>query len=195
MKNIILASQSPRRKMLLEWAEVPFQVIVQSTDETFPANLPKPDIAMHIARNKALAVRNYVQSAFHGELAERTILAADTIVVLGNEVINKPTDRADAIRILKSLAGKQHKVITGVVILHGKEETAFADITEVSFHPLTEEQVIFYVDKYQPYDKAGAYAIQEWIGVVGIKSINGDFYNVMGLPVSRVVQALHTINL
>jgi septum formation protein len=93
------------------------------------------------------------------------------------------------------LAGKQHKVITGVVILHGKEETAFADITEVSFHPLTEEQVIFYVDKYQPYDKAGAYAIQEWIGVVGIKSINGDFYNVMGLPVSRVVQALHTINL
>jgi septum formation protein len=195
MKNIILASQSPRRKMLLEWAEVPFQVIVQSTDETFPANLLKPDIAMHIARNKALAVRNYVQSAFHGELAERTILAADTIVVLGNEVINKPTDRADAIRILKSLAGKQHKVITGVVILHGKEETAFADITEVSFHPLTEEQVIFYVDKYQPYDKAGAYAIQEWIGVVGIKSINGDFYNVMGLPVSRVVQALHTINL
>jgi septum formation protein len=194
MAPIILASQSPRRKMLLEWAEVPFQVIVQNTDESFPAHLPKPEIAMHIARNKALAVKNYVQSAFHGELARQTILAADTIVVLGEQVINKPTDRADAIRILKSLAGKQHQVITGVVILHGEEETAFADITEVAFHPLTEEQVIFYVDKYQPYDKAGAYAIQEWIGVVGIKSINGDFYNVMGLPVSRVVQALHTTN-
>jgi septum formation protein len=195
MTPIILASQSPRRKMLLEWAEVPFQVIVQNTDESFPADLPKPEISMHIARNKALAVKHYVQNAFHGELARRTILAADTIVVLGEQVINKPTDRADAIRILKSLAGKQHQVITGVVILHGEEETAFADITEVAFHPLTEEQVIFYVDKYQPYDKAGAYAIQEWIGVVGIKSINGDFYNVMGLPVSRVVQALHTINL
>jgi septum formation protein len=86
-------------------------------------------------------------------------------------------------------------VITGVVILHGESETAFADTTEVSFHELTDEQIIFYVDKYEPYDKAGAYAIQEWIGVVGIKSVSGDFYNVMGLPVSRVVQALHTINL
>lgn len=194
MQNIILASQSPRRKMLLEWAEVPFKVIVQNTDESYPTTLTKPEIAMHIARNKAHAVRSYVQTAFHGQLSQKTILAADTIVVLGDEVINKPTDRADAIRILTSLSGKQHQVITGVVILHDGTETAFADSTEVAFHPLTEEQIIFYIDKYQPYDKAGAYAIQEWIGVVGIKSINGDFYNVMGLPVSRVVQALHTIN-
>ncbi|NCI51191.1 septum formation protein Maf [Sediminibacterium roseum] len=194
MKEIILASQSPRRKMLLEWAEVPFRVIVQNTDESFPADLPRTEIAMHIARNKAHAAKNYVQSAFHGELSQRPVVAADTIVVLDEEVINKPVDRADAIRILKSLSGKQHKVITGVVILHGHEETAFADVTEVVFYELTEEQIVFYVDKYQPYDKAGAYAIQEWIGVVGIRSINGDFYNVMGLPVSRVVQALHTIN-
>lgn len=194
MKEIILASQSPRRKMLLEWAEVPFRVIVQNTDESFPEDMPRPSVAIHIARNKALAVREYVKTAYHGELADRSILAADTIVVLDNEVINKPRDRADAIRILTSLAGRQHQVITGVVILHGEEEISFADTTEVTFHPLTQEQIEFYIDKYQPYDKAGAYAIQEWIGVIGIKSINGDFYNVMGLPVSRVVQALHTTN-
>jgi septum formation protein len=194
MQDIILASQSPRRKMLLEWAEIPFQVIIRNTDESFPASLAMPDIAIHIARNKALAVHSYVQNAYHAQLANKTILAADTIVVLGEQVINKPVDRFDAIRILRLLSGKQHQVITGVVILHGGSETAFADITEVAFHPLTDEQIFFYVDKYQPYDKAGAYAIQEWIGVVGIKSVTGDFYNVMGLPVSRVVQALHTIN-
>jgi septum formation protein len=106
-------------------------------------------------------------------------------------VIGKPKDRADAIRILAKLSGQKHQVITGVVIVHKDKEIAFADITEVEFYNLTEAQISFYVDKYQPYDKAGAYAIQEWIGVVGIKSINGDFYNVMGLPVSKVVQALN----
>jgi septum formation protein len=118
------------------------------------------------------------------------ILAADTIVVLNNEVINKPSDRDHAIKILQSLSGTQHEVITGVVVLQDEKEISFADVTQVEFHNLTNEQIIFYVDKYKPYDKAGAYAIQEWIGVIGIKSINGDFYNVMGLPVSRVVQVL-----
>jgi septum formation protein len=193
MQDIILASQSPRRKMLLEWAEVPFEVIVQHTDESYPAGLTLSETAIHIARNKALAVKAYVQTAFHGQQANKTILAADTIVVLDNKVIGKPEDREDAINILTSLSGKQHKVITGVVILHAKGEIAFADTTEVSFHPLTKEQIEFYVDKYEPYDKAGAYAIQEWIGVVGIKSVQGDFYNVMGLPVSRVVQSLSSL--
>ena len=119
MQDIILASQSPRRKMLLEWAEIPFEIIVQSTDETFPANLGMPEIAIHIARNKALAVRLYVQTAYHGQFANKTILAADTIVVLGEQVIGKPDDREHAIQILQSLSGKQHKVITGVVLLHG----------------------------------------------------------------------------
>jgi septum formation protein len=114
-------------------------------------------------------------------------------VVLENEVIGKPVDRADAIEILKALSGKTHKVITGVVLLQHEKEIAFADTTEVSFHELTEEQITFYVDHYQPYDKAGAYAIQEWIGVVGIRSINGDFYNVMGLPVSRVIRELNKL--
>ena len=181
--GIILASQSPRRKQLLEWAEVPFEIIVKETDESYPAELPVEAVAIHIARNKGLAIQQ-------GGTCTKPILSADTIVVLQEQVIGKPKDRAEAIGILTALAGKKHRVITGVVILFGDKEIAFADSTEVTFHPLTDEQIIFYVDKYKPYDKAGAYAIQEWIGVVGIQSVSGDFYNVMGLPVSRVVQEL-----
>jgi septum formation protein len=183
MQKIILASQSPRRKQLLEWAEVPFDIIVAGTDESYPPHLSFEETAVHIAKNKAIATAGKNISGF-------PILAADTIVVCNNKVIGKPKDREDAIAILKELSGNTHKVITGVVILQEEKEISFADITTVHFHNLTDEQIIFYIDKYKPYDKAGAYAIQEWIGVVGIKSIDGDFYNVMGLPVSRVVQVL-----
>ena len=193
MQDIILASQSPRRKTLLEWAEIPFEVIVKPTLESYPEGMAVNEIPIHIAREKASVIKEYILEAYHAQLAGKTILAADTIVVLNNLVIGKPVDREDAIQILSSLSGQLHQVITGVVILHKNGEIAFADITEVQFHPLTKEQITNYVDKYQPYDKAGAYAIQEWIGVVGIQSIKGDFYNVMGLPVSRVVQALNTI--
>jgi septum formation protein len=111
-------------------------------------------------------------------------------VVLDGEIIGKPTDREDAIGILSRLAGHRHEVITGVILSRGQKEIAFAECTEVFFNELTRQQIENYVDKYRPYDKAGAYAIQEWIGVVGIRGIDGDFYNVMGLPVSRVVQEL-----
>lgn len=183
MKKIILASQSPRRKQLLEWAEVPFEIVVKETDERFPPELEPEEVAVYIARNKALAVQKLRAS-------NEVVLAADTIVVLGEAIIGKPVHREEAISILWALSGEKHQVITGVVIREGDKEIAFADVTDVEFHPLTVEQIEFYVDKYKPYDKAGAYAIQEWIGVVGIKSVKGDFYNVMGLPVSRVVQAL-----
>jgi septum formation protein len=186
MQKIILASQSPRRKQLLEWAEVPFEILVQETDESYPEDFDMGRTAIHIARNKALAVKQINGTAI-------PILAADTIVVLKDNVIGKPKDREDAIRILLSLADKKHHVITGVVILHADKEITFSETTEVTFHPLTQEQIEFYVDNYKPYDKAGAYAIQEWIGVVGIKSIKGDFYNVMGLPISRVVQAIDNL--
>jgi septum formation protein len=193
MQSIVLASQSPRRKQLLEWAEVEFQIISQYTDESFPAEMPVEEVPVHVARQKAVATKNYIQDAFHGRHADDVVLAADTVVVLENEVINKPADLEEAVAILKKLSGKTHRVITGVVILSGNEEESFADITEVEFHELTEAQIRFYVEKYEPYDKAGAYAIQEWIGVVGIKSIKGDFYNVMGLPVSRVLQSLQKL--
>ena len=182
MTRYVLASASPRRKQLLEWAEVDFEVIVHPTDESYPAHLPPEEVAVYIAEQKAAAVEK--------KAAGRTVIAADTIVVLNGEIIGKPKDREDAINILSRLSGNTHRVITGVAIYHSSKNISFSDITEVQFHSLTAEQISFYVDKYGPYDKAGAYAIQEWIGVVGIKSVNGDFYNVMGLPVSRVVQAL-----
>ncbi len=193
MKDFILASQSPRRKLLLEWAELNFEVIVKSTDESFPENLPIEEIPIHIARQKAIAVKELIQTAYHKQYILQPILAADTIVVLNGKIIGKPVDRENAIEILSSLSAQTHHVITGVVILQESTEIAFSDITEVEFHPITLEQIEYYVDQYKPYDKAGAYAIQEWIGVVGIKSVKGDFYNVMGLPISRVIQAFKKI--
>ena len=190
MKDIILASQSPRRKQLLEWAEVPFEVVTAGTDESFPEGMHVEEIPVFIAEQKALAVKEKLQRAFHSQYAHKIILAADTIVVLNNTVIGKPNDREHAVQILSSLAGKKHLVITGVVILLENKKIRFSDITEVEFHTLSSAQIEYYVDKYKPYDKAGAYAIQEWIGVIGIKRIEGDFYNVMGLPVSKVVQHL-----
>ena len=186
--KIILASGSPRRKQLLEWAEVNFDVIVEETDETYPGNFSVNEIPIHVARKKVLAVKNSL--SFKNYSSSVPVLAADTIVVLDNQVIGKPAGREDAVRILSSLSGVKHQVITGVVVSNGKKEITFSDITDVEFHSLTKSDIIFYVDKYRPYDKAGAYAIQDWIGVVGIKSINGDFYNVMGLPVSRVLKVL-----
>ena len=191
MEQIVLASQSPRRKQLLEWAEIDFDVLVKETDETYPADLSVEEVSIHIARNKALAVQNSdLYKRYENGLP---ILAADTIVVIDNRIIGKPVDREDAISILSTLSGKKHLVITGVVFLTNEKEISFSDTTEVWFHELTPGQINFYVDKYQPYDKAGAYAIQEWIGVVGIKEIKGDFYNVMGLPVSRVVRELQKL--
>lgn len=186
MKQFILASQSPRRKQLLEWAELPFEVVVVPTEENYPASMAVEEVPVFIAKNKALAVKEKVA-------ADAVIIAADTIVVLNDTIIGKPADREEAIAILSALSGQMHRVITGVTILANETVTAFSDITDVQFYPLTQEQIVFYVDKYKPYDKAGAYAIQEWIGVTGIQSIRGDFYNVMGLPVSRVMQALASL--
>jgi septum formation protein len=182
---------------LLEWAEVPFMVITANTEEMIPANTPVEEVPIVIAREKAEVVKSKVGHFSEGrEIKEITmpILAADTVVVLDNEIIGKPLNRHHAIEILSKLSGREHKVITGVVIHHNNKEICFSVTTEVSFHHLTNEQVEYYVDNYEPFDKAGAYAIQEWIGVIGVKSVNGDFYNVMGLPISRVVWELNKIN-
>ncbi|MET3876602.1 Maf family nucleotide pyrophosphatase [Chitinophaga sp. OAE865] len=180
---VVLASQSPRRKQLLEQAGIPFQVKVIETAETFPPELAIVDIPVHIARQKAAAVRELCAP---GDV----IIAADTVVVLDNDIIGKPKNREDAINILSRLSAREHRVVTGVIIRQGEKEVAFSKTTAVHFKPLTTEQITYYVDEYKPFDKAGAYAIQEWIGAVGIDSINGCFYNVMGLPVSRVVEEL-----
>jgi septum formation protein len=184
MDRIILASQSPRRRQLLEWAEISFEVMISDADESYPGDLTSTEIPVYIARRKAEAIKRRTGGA-------PMIIAADTVVVLDGTIIGKPVDRSEAMDILSRLSGQKHLVITGVVLLKEFKEVSFFDITEVWFHELTMDQIEFYVDKYKPYDKAGAYAIQEWIGVVGIKSIHGDFYNVMGLPVSRVVKEIY----
>lgn len=187
-KKIVLASASPRRKLLLEWAELDFDILVRETDETYPEGLKPDEIAIHIARGKARAtLQNNLYNRYEANVP---ILAADTIVVLHGQIIGKPVDREDAIRMLTALSGQKHQVITGIVLMSRDKEVSFADKTDVVFHSLSREDIEFYVDKYKPYDKAGAYAIQEWIGVVGIREIHGDFYNVMGLPVSKVIAQL-----
>lgn len=190
MKKIILASGSPRRKMLMEWAELKFDIIVSDADESFPPETTPNDAALLIAKKKNAAVQEMLSKTSHA--INSLIVSADTIVVLKGEIIGKPTNREDAIRILKKLSGQKHEVITAVAMSDGNKEISFTDTTFVWFHLLTEDQIIHYVENYKPYDKAGAYAIQEWIGVVGIKFIEGDFYNVMGLPISRILPLIET---
>lgn len=182
MQKIILASQSPRRKQLLEQANISFDVVVKPTDETYPTHLSIENIPIHIAQQKANAVSS--------EFSNHIILAADTIVAIENTILGKPTDRLDAIRMLQLLSNKTHMVITGVCIQQNDKEINFSDTTYVHFNKLTNAAIEYYIDHYKPYDKAGAYGIQEWIGLIGIQYIKGDYYNVMGLPINRVVKAL-----
>ena len=186
--RIVLASASPRRKTLLEWAEMPFIVMPSHVDESFPSSMEPEEASIFIARRKSDAVLG--SDAYLRQHRGVPILAADTMVVLDGEIIGKPGNRAEAVAILSKLSGRVHRVVTGVAIMDGSKECLFHDVTEVEFHSLTSSEISHYVDRYKPFDKAGAYAIQEWIGVVGIRRINGDFYNVMGLPVSRVLSVL-----
>lgn len=182
--DIILASQSPRRKQLLEMAEVPFKVLIADVDETNPPGMPGDDVPEFLARKKADAVAHLVHNAI--------VIAADTVVLLDHHILGKPKDEAHAMAILGQLSGRMHKVVTGVCIRSADKEVSFSVTTEVYFRSLTPAQIAHYVTHYKPYDKAGAYAIQEWIGVTGIEKINGDYYNVMGLPIGDVLQVLRS---
>ena len=182
MNRIILASQSPRRKQLMEMAEVAFEVIIADVDETNPPGMPGELVPEHLSKKKADAVRHLASDAI--------VIAADTVVLLDHLILGKPTDAANAVDILKRLSGRMHKVVTGVCIRQGEKEVSFSITTEVYFRPLSEAQITHYVTRYKPFDKAGAYAIQEWIGVTGIEKINGDYYNVMGLPIGDVLKVL-----
>jgi septum formation protein len=186
--QIILASSSPRRRQLLEMAEIPFSVLTMDTDESFPAGLDPAHAAKYVARTKASAV--YDSDPFHDRYRGAMVLAADTMVVLADEILGKPRDRLEAIQMISRLSGSTHRVITGVCLMGLEQVSTFSEETEVSFRALAEDEITHYVDTYRPYDKAGAYAIQEWIGIIGITSIHGDYYNVMGLPVSRIMTEL-----
>ncbi len=182
MDKLILASGSPRRKMLLEQAGYQFTVVDANIDETIPTNIPLDNVPVHLAEQKAAAVADKYPGA--------TIIAADTVVILDHSILGKPSDAADAIEMLRKLSGKVHLVVTGVCIRKNNLHHLISSTTEVHFKKLDEETIAYYVDHFKPLDKAGAYAIQEWIGLVGIEKINGDYYNVMGLPVVDIVAYL-----
>ncbi|MDR1779729.1 MAG: Maf family nucleotide pyrophosphatase [Tannerella sp.] len=182
--NVILASNSPRRKELLSGLDISFEVRIKpGIDESHPANLPLKEIPRFIALRKAEA---YLPEMQNNDL----IITADTVVLLDGEILEKPSGRDDAILMLRKLSGRTHTVVTAVVITTRDRQVDFSVESEVSFDELDDDAINWYVDNYQPYDKAGAYGIQEWIGYVGVKAINGSFYNVMGLPVQRLYREL-----
>lgn len=187
MKNLILASKSPRRRTLLLEAGLDFEIKSMLTKESYPEKLSPHQVAEYIAEKKGEALW---QSLSGEEKDESIILAADTVVVLDARILGKPTSEAEAIAILGALSGREHSVITGVHILSSERKRSFSVKTTVFFRPLSDTTIKHYVTHFKPFDKAGAYGIQEWIGLVGIEKIEGDYYNVVGLPVGAVLECL-----
>lgn len=181
--RIILASKSPRRSELLRMAGINFEVLSKDVEENHPPGVESEQIPLHLAQKKARAFLNDIT-------ATDIVIGADTVVLLNGKIYEKPVDRTDAINMLKALSGNTHTVITGVCILNTTNEVSFAVTTRVTFNSLSNEEIEFYVDNFKPFDKAGSYACQEWIGAVGISKFEGDYFNVVGLPVNKVYSAL-----
>lgn len=189
LKNyrIVLASNSPRRRELLAGLDLDFEVrVIPGLEESYPPTLKPEEIPAYLSQQKAAA---YLPSLGSEEL----LITADTIVWNENNVIGKPRNREDALCMIRSLAGHTHQVVTGVSLTTATWQKTFSVLSSVRFGSLTDEEICYYVDKYRPFDKAGAYGIQEWIGYVAVESIDGSFYNVMGLPVQRLYQELKKI--
>lgn len=182
--NIVLASNSPRRKELMSGLGVDYVVkTLPDVDESYPDTLQGEEIPAYISREKAEAYQSMIEP-------DELLITADTIVWMDGEVLGKPKDREDAIRMLHKLSGASHQVITGVCLTTKEWQNGFTVTTDVTFAILSEEEIVYYVDKYSPMDKAGAYGVQEWIGFIGVESISGSYYNVMGLPVQRLYKEL-----
>lgn len=182
--HIILASNSPRRQQLLGGLDIDFEVrVLPDIEENYPENLVIPDIPVYIAAEKAAAYKDLMSE-------NDLIITADTVVVLGNEVLGKPSDLNDARRMLHELSGYTHQVITGVCLTTRQRQRSFAVTTDVTFKELSDAEIDYYVTHYQPLDKAGAYGIQEWIGYIGVTGLHGSYFNVMGLPVQRIYNEL-----
>lgn len=180
--KIVLASHSPRRQELLRGLGVDFSVnVINGIDESFPASMPKEEVAEHLAVKKREAYKV-------GE--DELLITADTIVVVDDEILGKPKDADDARRMLHTISGRVHKVVTGVCLATTTESRSFSVTTEVKFRQLRDSEIDYYIDHYKPFDKAGAYGIQEWIGYVGVEGIRGSYYNVMGFPVQRVYEEM-----
>lgn len=181
--KLILASSSPRRQQLMQEAGFEFEVRLREVPEVYPDTLPVEQVPEYLARLKA--------SAFNGDLQEDELLiTADTIVSIHGKVVGKPHDRQQAVAMLRELSGNKHTVISGLCLTTVREQKSCSVCTDVFFRELTEKEIVYYVDRYKPFDKAGAYGIQEWIGYVGIERIDGSFYNVMGLPIQTFCRQL-----
>ncbi len=182
MKKIILSSNSPRRKELLAGLDIPFEVkVLSGIDESYPEGLGVEEIPQYIAMEKAAAY----------DIAEdEIVITADTVVVLGDAILGKPVDENDAKNMLRALSGNTHRVVTGVCITSVDKQRKFSVVSEVTFKVLSDTEIDYYVNRYHPFDKAGAYGIQEWIGYVGVTSLKGSYFNVMGLPVQRIYEEL-----
>lgn len=178
MKNIILASQSPRRKELLALLDIEFTVEVREVDEVFPDDLVATEVAEYLAKLKA--------SAFTNITDEQLIITADTVVVLDNKILGKPKNKAESTQMLQSLSNRSHRVITGVCIKTCDKTISFSNTTKVYFKELTASEIDYYIENYKPFDKAGSYGIQEWIGAIGITKIEGSYFNVVGLPIQEL---------
>jgi septum formation protein len=184
--TVVLASKSPRRQELLKGMGVRFVCLTKETPEDYP-EMPFKKVPEYLSRQKSLAFTDE-------ELPPNYLLiTADTVVIAENEILGKPTDREDAMRMLHVLSGKSHHVVTGVTVRTKDKTKTFSAISKVTFAPLDLEEMAYYVDRYKPYDKAGAYGIQEWIGYVGISGLQGSFYNVMGLPTRKLYQTLKSL--
>ncbi len=183
-RKVILASSSPRRRMLMEGLDIPLEIVTGiDADESWPPQMAVEEIPLYLARKKADAAQHM--------MSDHTILlTADTIVVLDGEMIGKPEDETDARKMLRRLSGRDHRVITGVCLRSAKKEKCFSTESRVFFGELTDDEIDYYVRTYRPLDKAGSYGIQEWIGYVSVEHIEGSFYNVMGLPVHQVYRYL-----
>jgi septum formation protein len=185
LKNyqIILASKSPRRQQLLQELGLTFEVQSKDVNEDFPTHLKAEEIPLYLCQKKAMAFSDSL-------LPNHLVITADTIVWVDNQVLNKPEDRADAQRMLKLLSGKMHQVFTGVCIQSANKNKSFFAETKVYFKPLTDYEIDFYIDNYKPYDKAGAYGAQEFIGFIAVEKIEGTYFNVMGLPLKELYEEL-----
>lgn len=181
--KIILGSQSPRRKELLAGLDVNFVIQVADIDESYPEDMPSYMVGEFIAKNKLNAIPRTDQK-------NELIICSDTIVVLGDEILGKPVDKNDAAGMLRKLSGQVHMVISAVAMADANKEVVFSEQTEVTFKTLSEEEIEYYLDNYTPYDKAGSYGVQEWIGMTAITKMNGSYFTVMGLPVHRVYEEM-----
>ena len=182
--NLILASRSPRRQTLLNGLDLDFQIIVKSTDESYPSDIPLEEVPEFLSKKKAKAID------LSGRAKNTIVITADTVVILDNKIIEKPKSEEEAIAMLQRLSGKSHTVVTGVSLTSLEKQMSFSASSKVHFRKLNLQDIEYYVHQYQPFDKAGSYGIQEWIGYIAIESIEGSFYNVMGLPTQLLYEKL-----